>query len=284
MDRMIIDSLFSRTLAGDYDDDAPWEAVHELRNIASREVLQRAVEWCRSETPLKRARGADVLAQIGKTVEHQSNKYPHESYSAVSELAASENEILPLNSAIHALGHIGDPRGVPIIVQHARNNDPELREAVAFACGCFPEEKDALDALLILITDCDEDVRDWATFGVGALFDADSPEIRAALALALRDPHEDVRREAITGLAKRGDVRAFPPLIALFRKSPDDPLALEAAGWLLGYSGDEPEDEPSVTLLALERRFAAMHLASLGGSDPTAKAAPRRRPNLTIQR
>jgi HEAT repeat protein len=281
---MIIDSLLNRALAGDYDDDAPWEAVRELRNIASRKVLQRAVEWCRSENPLKRARGADVLAQIGKTVEHQSNKYPQESSSAVSELAASENEVLPLNSAIYALGHIGDPRAVPILVEHAGTNDPELREAVAFACGCFPEEKDALDVLLILMTDCDEDVRDWATFAVGTLFDTDSPEIRAALALALRDPHEDVRCEAITGLAKRGDVRAFPPLIALLRKSPDDPLALEAAGWFLGKSGNEPEGEPSVILQALERRFAAMHLASLGGSDPMAKAAPRCRPKLTLQR
>jgi hypothetical protein len=73
-------------------------------------------------------------------------------------------------------------------------------------------------------------------------------------------------------------------LIALLRKSPDDPLALEAAGWFLGKSGNEPEGEPSVILQALERRFAAMHLASLGGSDPMAKAAPRCRPKLTLQR
>jgi hypothetical protein len=62
-----LDELFVQALPGAYDDDAPWEAVGKLRNLGTRQVYERAAEWCISSDPLKRARGADVLAQIGRT-------------------------------------------------------------------------------------------------------------------------------------------------------------------------------------------------------------------------
>ena len=59
-----LDDIFARSLLGDYDDDAPWEAVWALHRVGSREVLTYAAEWCSSQNRLKRARGADVLAQL----------------------------------------------------------------------------------------------------------------------------------------------------------------------------------------------------------------------------
>ncbi len=84
------DGIFAQTLVGDYDDDLPWEAVQALRKIGSRAVFERAAEWCGSEDPLKRARGADVLAQIGRTGEHPTNNFPDESYLILSALAERE--------------------------------------------------------------------------------------------------------------------------------------------------------------------------------------------------
>lgn len=78
-----INELFARTLLGNYDDDEPWAAVLALRRDGSRAVFEKAAAWCKSENPLQRARGADVLAQLGKTLEHRQNSFPEESYSAI---------------------------------------------------------------------------------------------------------------------------------------------------------------------------------------------------------
>lgn len=54
-----------------------------------------------------------------------------------------------------------------------------------------------------LTQDTDEDVRDWATFGLGVFGQLDSPEIREALVTRLSDTNADVRAEALAGLAAR---------------------------------------------------------------------------------
>jgi len=69
-------------------------------------------------------------------------------------------------------------------------------------------EPEAVAALLLLATDRDEAVRDWATFSVGTLSDADDEAIRARLWANAHDPNRDVRGEAVVGLARRSDPRA----------------------------------------------------------------------------
>lgn len=104
MNSMDIDALFAQTLRGDYDADLPWEAVRSLSTLGSREVFNRAAAWCGSPNPLERARGADVLAQLGRTAEKPDIAYAEDSFPVVSTLALSESDPRPLSSAIHALG------------------------------------------------------------------------------------------------------------------------------------------------------------------------------------
>jgi hypothetical protein len=85
-----IQQLFTETLRGDYEDEAPWNAVYKLRQLGTREVFDVASRWCSSTDPLMRARGIDVLAQLGKTVEHPTNSFPDESYSVVTNLLTGE--------------------------------------------------------------------------------------------------------------------------------------------------------------------------------------------------
>jgi hypothetical protein len=87
-----IDELFAQALSGDYEDDAPWEAVRALRSIGIRQIFERATDLCKSTDPLSRARGADVLGQLGKTADHSSNTFPEESYSLITELVQRETE------------------------------------------------------------------------------------------------------------------------------------------------------------------------------------------------
>ena len=65
-----------------------------------------------------------------------------------------------------------------------------------------------MEALIALSADADADVRDWATFALGTLAAADTPELREALAARVEDADEDTRLEAVHGLALRGDTRA----------------------------------------------------------------------------
>jgi hypothetical protein len=130
-----MDEIFDQTLTGNCDDESAWEVVRTLRRMGSREVFERAAEWCSSDSPPKRARGADVLAQLGRTVDHPSNNFPEESFSVVSALAQREKDPWPLRSAVHALGGIGNALAVPLVIEHRRHPDADVRFAVACALG-----------------------------------------------------------------------------------------------------------------------------------------------------
>jgi HEAT repeat protein len=256
-----IDQLFSLTLTGDYEDERPWEAVSALRRIGTRDVMEHAAEWCRSGEPLKRARGAAILGQLGKTVEHRSNTFPEQSFMAITQLLQSETEAIPLSSAIAALGHLDDPRAVPLIVGHFQNPAQDVRFAVACSLGSFPNHPLAVQTLLTLTQDPDEDVRNWAVFGLGVLGDVDSAEIRDALFSRLIDPNEEVREEAIVGLAKRKDQRVIPALrdALTTHESGDSDVRMrisEAADYMLGIE-EESRDWGAVQYLAaLQERFS----------------------------
>src|SRR5450432_1870291 len=115
-----IDKLFLDTLEGDYDDDedegGPWEAVTKLQAIASREVFDKAALWTRNNKPTKRRRGVDILAQLGKTEEHPDVVYADEIYAIVAGVLEDELDLQVIDSCLVALGHLGNPAAIPLIV------------------------------------------------------------------------------------------------------------------------------------------------------------------------
>jgi HEAT repeat protein len=250
-----IDEVFARTLAGDYDDEAPWAAVRELQGLGTREVFDRAAEWCTSVEPLKRARGADVLAQLGRTSDQPGNNYPEDSFAVISSLIQIETESRPLGSAIYASGHLGDPRALPFLVRYENHSDAEIRFALAFALGSFTSEATAVDVLVRLTRDEDEDVRDWATFGIGALGKTDSPAIRDALTGRLDDSFEDARQEAIVGLARLKDERVLPALLIALDQPKVPGIIVEAAIEMLGLSESEEAWTPARCAAGLRKKF-----------------------------
>jgi HEAT repeat protein len=250
-----IDELFARTLVGDYEDEAPWEAVRELRRIGSRRVFDRAVEWSGASDPMIRARGLDVLAQIGRTADHPSNSFPDECFSVVQRVLRGEREIRPLDSAIAALGHLDNPAGIPLILQHRSHPDSEIRLSVACALGSFSNDARSAECLMVLMKDEDEEVRDWATFELGVTADLDTPEIRDALVERLSDPNEDVRQEAMAGLGKRRDRRVLPLLVATLEQSDAAIPVIEAVRDMLEMDGNRENLSTDDYLSALRARF-----------------------------
>jgi len=255
-----IDQFFAETLTGDYDGELPWKAVNALRRIGTREVFDRAAAWCKSGNPMERARGAAILAQLGKTAEHPSNKFLEESYESVSQMLQQETEIQPLSSALHALGHLSNPKAIPAIIGYREHFASDVRFSVACALGSFPNDPQAIQSLLVLTRDPDHDVRDWAVFGLGNLGGADSAEIRDALFSRLADSDEDVREEALVGLAKRKDKRVLPALLVALNQSEfDSPevtdLTIEAADLMLDFAEERKDWSGADYAAALRERF-----------------------------
>jgi HEAT repeat protein len=253
-----ITAAFARTLAPDYRSEDAWEAVRLLHRSGGRAVFDRALHWCRCGGPLQRARGADIVAQIGVDAARSSNQFPEESFAEMARMAGSEEDPLPLASAIFALGHIGNPAAVPIIAAHRQHEDGGVRCAVACALGSFPNDPVAVQALLRLMADSDGDVRDWATFGLGVQGGADSLEIREALFARLQGAHAAASEEAMVGLAKRGDPRVLPIVLAKLAQPAITMCVEEAAEALLGGRAIRGWGRAEIAF-ALRQRF---HLGS----------------------
>ncbi|HEY9754351.1 MAG TPA: HEAT repeat domain-containing protein [Oculatellaceae cyanobacterium] len=105
------------------------------------------------------------------------------------------------------LGHLDLEFPTRCLTRLSGHSDSRVRYGVVG--GILRNEcPEAIAAKILLSKDDDVDVRNWATFGLGTM-EMDNDEIRHALAKRLDDSDCEVRFEAISGLAKRGDTRVL---------------------------------------------------------------------------
>ena len=247
-----IDQLFVQTLSGEYDDDAPWDAVRRLQVIGSLQVFEIAAKFCTSNEEIRRARGVDVLAQLGLAVS-KPHTAPAQARDVIVTLLQNELSKQVIESSVYALGHLTNLENVEIITKFANHSDAGVRHAVAFALSGYDKEDDAISCLIKLMDDKDENVRDWATFGLGVLGEADTPAIRDALFSRLDDPHLETRAEAMLGMANRRDLRVLPSLLGYFEDGWISSPAVEAATAILGLKEEPVDWKPSDYAKALRR-------------------------------
>ena len=236
LERKSTEELFAATLEGEYDDDTAWEAISVLRLRGTLEVFDLARRYCELENPKARARGLNVLAQLGAGKPDAERPFMAESVSiAINHLQDSNPDAV--SSAAWALSHLGTEPAVAALIDLRKHPDPDVRQAVA-CCTELRRHPEAVPILLALMEDENEVVRDWATFelGSGGFLEGgawdypDTPEIRAALRRRVGDTYEEARREAIWGLAKRKDRLGLKLLLD----------HLESESW---WSGDEDAAE-----------------------------------------
>lgn len=188
------------------DPDDEWQPhVCALAARGNAETLEAMTALAGDEDPEWRELAAYILGQLGT----DTPALPAEQEAALRAMAEHEADPHVLSAIICAFGHLGAPAGHDWLLAQRAHADTYVREAVAFALGGRPGE-DTLGALIELSRDEDPKVRDWATFALGTLADADNPVLRDALAERLDDPDEDTRMEAVHGLVLRGDERAEP--------------------------------------------------------------------------
>lgn len=195
-----VEELFAATLDGEYDDERPWDAVNTLRSLGTSEIFQEAVKFCNSLDPIKRARGIDVMAQLGKKIKVEGPHFDERVSICLHHI--SDSNVLVVRAAAFALAHFGTEQCVKELMNLADHTDTVVREAAAFGLNGQPE---AAQSLIKLVEDEDDDVRNWATFSLGAITTGDTPEIRDALKNRLNDSFSEVSAEAMWGLALRKD-------------------------------------------------------------------------------
>lgn len=212
------------------DPDERHTIVAEVHGRTDRAAFEAARDLARSSDPDQAELGLDILGQLGYPA---GRPFLEDSLPLVIARCDDERQEI-VSSAIVALGHLADPRGLPATLAQVAHPCEQVRLAVAFALPSVaghPPAREAADALVRLTSDPDPEVRDWATMGLSDPFDADSEEIRDALAARLTDGEGAIAGEALLGLAQRKDPRALAPLLAWLEREPGN-LIVEAAGAL----------------------------------------------------
>ncbi len=230
MNETSIGALIAQALRGEEDDTTAWEAVRALQGLGSDEVFEAARLMLQSAEAKQRARGADILGQLGTP--DPSRELEVKCADCLLERAGTEaNETVLLSIGV-SLGHLQDPRAPEAMARHAGNASPDARFGVVMALLNHDGEL-SIATLVTLARDGDDDVRNWATFGLGtSLAMVDTPEVREVLRERLADANAEIQGEAVTGLASRRDPSALEPIRRELSGEAPRAFAVEAAGLL----------------------------------------------------
>ncbi len=181
------------------DQDKGWEFIAEIQRRGTREEFNIAKEQTKSNDPIRREIGADILGQLG----WQKSKFRKASVKILISLLKDENEDV-IYAAATALGHREAPEAIPHLRKLKDHTSENIRHSVVYGLTGY-EDEDTINTLIELSNDSDRDVRDWATFNLGTQCEVDTPELRKALKDRLTDEDSIIRGEAMVGMAKRKD-------------------------------------------------------------------------------
>ena len=205
-------------------EELAWQAVTVLHFRGTEEVLERAQRLATSSCNRERRLGADILGQLGVP----DRTFPVECTEILCRMLSVEEDAQVLASILIALSFQNCSDAISLVTGFLDHSDPAVRHAVVLALASA-ECPEAITYLVSLSRDADDDVRDWATFTLGTLFETDTPQIRDALFERIADRHDDTRGEALLGLARRKDSRIVDALKTELGSDCVGALAVEAA-------------------------------------------------------
>jgi HEAT repeats len=235
------DQLFTRALTTPRTETSEG-AIEELRTRGSRLVAERAMRMVQSSERDERLVGIDVLTDFG--VEHN---FPfREEYAPILVEALDTDDEVQLVRTINSVAKTGSDSALEPLLRLSHHPSEAVRLCVAQGLPSLvrskwlSEDDPVVLALLTLMSDQHEEVRNWATFGIGSMVDVDGPTIRTALRAVLGDVNEDARAEALAGLVQRRDPCSYDEVVRALTDESVGRLSVQAAAIL----GDERLAEP----------------------------------------
>lgn len=189
------------------DDVEYWRIIRELHSRGSLLEFDAATLLAKSVDPLEREIGADILGQL----DWSERKFHDDCVSILIELL-NDSDPKVIASAAFSLGHRSALSAVEKLVTLIDHTSPWVREGVVFGLIGLDDEA-AVNALILLSRDTADDVRDWATFGLASLCEADYSGIRSALFERITDQNNEIRGEALIGLAARKDLNVHDAVL-----------------------------------------------------------------------
>jgi hypothetical protein len=170
-------------------------------------------------------------------------EYVERSWEVARGRLDREDDPEVVESAVYAVGHMARNDENERMFREARElllvradaTSSAVRLAVTQQLPVFlgdAEDAGVLSALITLTREPEDEIRDWATFGLGQLSKVDTPDLRVALIDRLADEHQDTRDEAMIGLARRRDPAAKETILAALGSDVVSNLAVESAAML----------------------------------------------------
>jgi HEAT repeat protein len=236
-------------------------ALLVLQQSNSRDVLDAIIKLTVISQADERKLAALVLMRApGRTFEE-------EAIAAITAMMALEKDEQVIGALAFAVKHLDITDCSEFFSQIAQSKNAETRYAAAFALAGRSEDALAIETLISLSHDPDNDVRDWATFGLYLDAQRKQPitsDIKEALLARINDSDDETRYQAIAGLATCKEPRVLEPLIKALEADDVWHLAIEAAKEL-GHPALYP------TLVKLQEDFPSDKLVAQAIAACTAK-------------
>ncbi len=181
--------------------------------MGSEDLLQRLSALARSASARRRAVAIEVAGKLYRRRGSSHEPFALAQTQALLLQALQDPAPRVRRAAAYGISERPHPDSLPLLLRELTHPDPSLRLALCVALGRC-EAAAAIDALIRLAQDTEAEVRNWATFGLGTLREeADTPALREQLVRNLGDANDEVRGEALCGLAARRDPRALTHLL-----------------------------------------------------------------------
>jgi len=227
------------------DSESPLEPDHVKELISDVREYEKEIQRLNSrihELKAKKAKGAErkkdrirvaketrakakvsdeqIIKVLGNVIEKavRQGEFDSPSDKAIfdkiaTDLLDSEMEIKTLAAA--ELGKVGNEAAVPILMEAARFNDPDLTSEIIGSLVNVGSSE-AVPLFKERVVDPKYLVRIGCLRGLYKLA-ADDPDTNTMLIDALKDPHADVRRSAATFLGWKDCVEAVPAIVQCLR-------------------------------------------------------------------
>lgn len=207
------------------------EAAKILQLRGGGKLIKLAQSLCVEPDYRRRAEGAFILGQIEISPAQAANIV-----NLLNTLALDDKSAIVRGNAVAALGHrcSRNPDFSSTLAKMSAittfDRSASVRVDTACALACINDES-TVPLLLKLLSDSSADVRNWAAFALN-LNMYDSQEIRDSLVSLLSEQNEEIKGEAIVGLAMRHDKRTSSVLRHELEKEIVFDDLIEAAGEL----------------------------------------------------